>query len=124
LVDHRHVEQAAAALVGPAVRPATQSTSAQCLGQFPAQATQIRAVDRLVNRLRYQVTVRLVSELRSQGVGDLFRAPPLLESVLHELAQLNVSDELARLRTSSPLHSQLLRRMRPVHTSALIHVAA
>src|SRR5437899_7559931 len=124
LVDHGHVEQAAAALIGPAMRLATKPAGAQRSGQSPAQATEVGAVDRLVDRLRYQVTVRLVRKLRPQSVGYLFGAPPLLELVLHELAQLNVGDELARLRPGSSLRGKLLRRMRPVQAAVRIDVAA
>ena len=68
LVDHRHVDQATAALLGSAVRLAAQPAGAQCLGQLPAQATEVRAVDRLVDGLRHEVAVGLVRELGSKSL--------------------------------------------------------
>ena len=114
LVDHRHVRQTTAALVRPAMRLATQPAGTQRLGQLPAQATEVRTVDRLVDGLRHDVTLGLASELGPKSLSDLLWTPPSLEPALHELAQLRVGDELARLRPCPPLLGQPLRRVRTV----------
>ena len=124
LVDHGHVGQATAALFATTMRLAAQPAGTQCLGQLPAQATEVRTVDRLVNGLRHDVTLGLARELGSNSACDLLWAPPPLEPALHEHAQLNVGNELARLRPCPPLLGQPLRRVRTVHTALRIEVAA
>ena len=57
-------------------------------------------------------------------MSDLLGTPPSLEPVLHELAQLDVGDELARLRPCPPLLGQPLRRVRAVRAAVRIDVAA
>ena len=124
LVDHRHVGQPTAALLATAMRLAAQPAGTQCLGQLPAQATEVRTVDRLVDGLRHDVTLGPARELGSKSLSNLLWTPPSLEPALHERAQLNVGDELARLRPCPPLLGQPLRRVRAVRTALRIDVAA
>jgi hypothetical protein len=106
------------------MRLATQPTGTQYLGQLPAQATEVRTVDRLVDGLRHDVTLGPVRELGSKSLSNLLGTPPSLEPALHERAQLNVGNELASLRPCPPLPGQPLRRVRAVRTALRIEVAA
>ena len=64
LIDHGHLRQPPGpALIGATVPLAASPTGAQCDGHFPVQPTQLRSVDRLVDRLGHQMPPRLVGEL-------------------------------------------------------------
>src|SRR5947207_3118945 len=106
------------------MRLATQPARTQHLGQFAAQATEVPAVDRLVDGLWHDMTPGLASELGSKSLSNLLGTPPPLEPALHERAQLHVGDELARLRPCPPLLGQPLRRVRAVGADLGIEVAA
>ena len=73
---------------------------------------------------QHKVAMRLIGELHAKGLRDLLRAPPPLELVLHERAQLDVGDELSRLRPRPSLLGLSLRRVWAVGAAARIDVAA
>ncbi len=124
LPDHRHGgDRVRAALARPAMRPAAAPAGPQHPGrQLAGQATQLRAVDRLVDGLVHHMPRRLARELRAQRPADLLRTPPLLQPVLHEPAQRLIAGDLARPGPGPPPGGQLVRGERPVPPAARVTV--
>ena len=124
LADHRHAgDPVRTALARPAMRPAAPPAGPQHPGwQLAGQATQLGAVDRLVDRLVHDMPRRLARELPSQRLADLLRTPPLLQPVGHELAQRLVAGDLASPGPGPPPSGQLVRGERPVPPAARITV--
>ncbi len=117
LVDHRHVHQAAgSARVWAAVRLTAAAAGAQRVRHLAVQPAQLRAVDRLIDRLGHQVQFRPVGKLHPQRLADLLRAPPLLQPLGHELSQHQVINQLAATGPCPPIHGQPLRGERTVST--------
>jgi hypothetical protein len=125
LIEHPHVHQRAGAVgVGPSMRPATPSAGAQHRGQLPAQPSELRPVDRLVDRLGDEVAFGVVGELPAQRLADLLGTPPLLQPVLHEIAQHRVAEQLAAPGAGPTLAGPLMRSERPVLAAGLLTVAS
>ena len=106
------------------MRLAAPPARAQRLGQLANKPTQLRAVDRLIDRLRHQVPVRLVAELLPHRPADLLRAPPLGQPLGHERSQHRVVDQLAAAGACPPLDGQPLRGERPIPPTARIPITA
>ncbi len=125
LIDHRHVHQAAgSAGVWAPVRLTAAPPGAQRVRHLAVQPAQLRAVDRLIDRLGHQVPIRLVGKLHPERLADLLRAPPLLQPLGHKLTQHRVIDQLAATGPCPPIHGQPLRGERAVLTAAFVTVAA
>ena len=125
LIDHRHAGQRPGP---PRVRAAVWLAAApagpQHPGQVAAQPAQLRAVDRLVDRLVHDVPPGIAGELAAQRVADLLRAPPRLQPVCHELAQHRIAQQLAAAGPGPAAGSQPLRGERPVLPAIRVPVAA
>ena len=89
--------------------------------QVAGQAAELRAGDRLVDRLVDDMLRRLARNWR-QRPADLFRAPSLLQPALHELAQRLVAVDLARPGPGLPPSGQLVRGERPVLLAARLRL--
>ena len=103
--DHRHVGEPTPSLQA---LDAASAPSASPLGR--AGHIGPRIVDRLIDRLRTQVALGLIREVRPEFVGDLFGTPPLAQQLGDDTMKLLVTHHASRpQRPGSPLSAQPLR---------------
>ncbi len=110
LADHRH---GGASVLGCGHRlgvwSSTAAPGAQGAARVPAQDT-VPGVDRLVDGLPGQVARRLAGEGPTQVVGDLLRAPRLVEQSLDVAAQEGVPGEPTIAWAGAPLEGLAVRQ--------------
>ena len=97
---------------------------AQRLRELPVQPTQVRPVDRLVDRLGHHMPAAVIGKRSARSRADLLRAPPQLQPSGHERPQHRVSDKSSRSGPTPPSRRQPLSSERPVRPARLLHVAA
>jgi hypothetical protein len=117
------VDEPGGALAGPAASTASGLAAAQDAGSA-LQAAAVRQIDDLIDGLVRKVPLGLIRERGAQGLADLLRAPPPVQTLLDELLQLRVTPYLALLRAGAaygrpalslegwylPVRGSLLRR--------------
>src|SRR5665647_3137192 len=97
---------------------------AQRLRELPVQPTQVRPVDRLVDRLGHHMPAAVIGKRSARSRADLLRAPPQLQPSGYERPQHRVSDKSSRSGPTPPSRRQPLSSKRPVRPARLLHVAA
>jgi hypothetical protein len=112
LVDHAHRGQPASPLNSDQTPTATAT---------PHRASHVdgRVVDRLIDRFGAQPPARLAGESDSQLVGDLLRAPALLQQPGDRLTQLRVLGDPSRPRPNGAGAGGVLGMMRAIPTTAV-----
>src|SRR5580693_9757719 len=109
LTDIDHVGDAAATLLGSALRLAQCAPGAQAGMQLTAQTAAALHIDRPVNRLVRHPHLHIVGKIHHQPPGDLLRAVVVLKPSLHLIMQPLIDRQLARLGPPGPLLGPRLR---------------
>ena len=109
LADIDHVGDAAATLLGSALRLAQCAPGAQAGMQLTAQTAAALHIDRPVNRLVRHPHLHIVGKIHHQPPGDLLRAVVVLKPSLHLVMQPLIDRQLARLGPPGPLLRARLR---------------